>query len=313
MHTLDLGHGIVAIDTGFGRPRFDAAYLIHEGGRAAFVDSGTQDGVPRMMQALDSAGLGPEAVDYVMLTHVHLDHAGGAGRLMALCPNAQLVVHARGARHMIDPSALIAGASAVYGADEVRRTYGDLPPVAADRVVSPADGDVLELGGRPLRFIDTPGHARHHLAIWDAASRGWFTGDTFGLSYPELSTPQGRYIFPTTTPVQFEPEPLHASINRLLAADPQRVYLTHFGMLEDVRALAVQLHGQLDAMVELARALARADDRHVRLRDGLLDIYAKHYHALGGTLDRAALAEALAIDLELNAQGLAVWLDRPAK
>lgn len=313
MHTLDLGHGIVAIDTGFGRPRFDAAYLIHEGGRAAFVDSGTQDGVPRMMQALDSAGLGPEAVDYVMLTHVHLDHAGGAGRLMALCPNAQLVVHARGARHMIDPSALIAGASAVYGADEVRRTYGDLPPVAADRVVSPADGDVLELGGRPLRFIDTPGHARHHLAIWDAASRGWFTGDTFGLSYPELSTPQGRYIFPTTTPVQFEPEPLHASIDRLLATDPQRVYLTHFGMLEDVRALAVQLHGQLDAMVELARALARADDRHVRLRDGLLDIYVKHYHALDGTLDRAALAEALAIDLELNAQGLAVWLDRPAK
>lgn len=313
MHTLDLGHGIVAIDTGFGRPRFDAAYLIHEGGRAAFVDSGTQDGVPRMMQALASAGLGPEAVDYVMLTHVHLDHAGGAGRLMALCPNAKLVVHARGARHMIDPSALIAGASAVYGADEVRRTYGDLPPVAADRVVSPADGDVLELGGRPLRFIDTPGHARHHLAIWDAASRGWFTGDTFGLSYPELSTPQGRYIFPTTTPVQFEPEPLHTSIDRLLAADPQRVYLTHFGMLEDVRALAVQLHGQLDAMVELARALARADDRHVRLRDGLLDIYARHYHALGGTLDRAALAEALAIDLELNAQGLAVWLDRPAK
>ena len=305
-----LDHGTWAIDTGFERPRFDAAYLMVESGRAAFIDCGVNASVPRFLATLDSLGLGPDAVDYVIPTHVHLDHAGGAGLLMQHCPNARLVVHPRGAAHLIDPSALVAGASAVYGAESVRQTYGDIVPVPAARVLQSADEMILHLAGRPLRFIDSPGHARHHHAIWDERSRRWFTGDTFGISYPELDTPSGRYIFPTTTPVQFDPVALHASIDRMLATHPHQMCLTHYGALGNVPWLAAQLHRQIDAMVDAARALVRAPARHDDLKAALMDIHAREYAALDGPLDRDELERLLTLDLELNAQGLGVWLDR---
>jgi glyoxylase-like metal-dependent hydrolase (beta-lactamase superfamily II) len=152
---------------------------------------------------------------------VHLDHAGGAGLLMRELPRATLVVHPRGARHMIQPTALYQGALAVYGQEEMDRSYGRLVGIEADRVTTTHDGMVLELAGRPLRFADTPGHARHHHCIWDAATRGWFTGDTFGLSYREFDDDEGRpWIFPTSTPVQFDPPALRASIERLVSFGP---------------------------------------------------------------------------------------------
>ena len=169
-------HGIHTIDTGFHRPCFDAAYLVVENGRGAFIDCGLNASVPALLAALGEAGLDASCVDWLILTHVHLDHAGGAGQLMQALPNARLVVHPRGARHMIDPSQLIAGASAVYGEDEVVRTYGRLLPVDAGRVVEAADGHVVDLAGRALLCLDAPGHARHHIVIWDAASRSFFTG-----------------------------------------------------------------------------------------------------------------------------------------
>ena len=128
-----LGHGIYAIDTGFQRPQFDAAYLMVEAGRAAFIDTGTNHAVPRLLAALGDLGLGPEAVDWVIPTHVHLDHAGGVGLLMQSLPQARLVVHPRGLRHLIDPTALYMGAKAVYGEAEMQRSYGRLVPVPAER------------------------------------------------------------------------------------------------------------------------------------------------------------------------------------
>ena len=166
------------------------------------------------------------------------------------------------------------------------------------------------VGERRLSFIDTPGHARHHHAIWDERSRGWFTGDTFGISYPELQTPQGRYLFPTSTPVQFEPEALHASIDRMMAYAPERVYLTHYGEIGPVAPLAALMHRQIDAMVALGLAWRDSADRHAQLKAGLLDLYAREWQAMGGAMDREALATSLDIDLELNAQGLGIWLDR---
>ena len=213
----DLGHGISAIDTGYVRPRFDASHLVVENGRAAFVDVGTTHSAPGLLTALEAQGLPPGAVDYVIVTHVHLDHAGGAGEMMRRLPQARLVVHPRGAWHMVDPSKLWAGASAVFGKEFVLRSYGAPVPVDASRVVEATDGFTLELGGRPLRFLDTPGHARHHFCVWDETSRSMFTGDTFGLSYRELASARGAFVLPTTTPVQFEPEALLASIDRLVA------------------------------------------------------------------------------------------------
>lgn len=306
-----LDHGIHAIDTGFHRDRFDAAYLLVHGGRAAFIDTGTNHAVPRLLAGLRALGLARDAVDWVIPTHVHLDHAGGAGLLMRELPAARLLVHPRGARHMVDPSALWAGASAVYGPEEMARSYGELVPVPAGRVTESHDGMTVEVGGdRRLRLADTPGHARHHHCIWDAASRGWFTGDTFGLSYRELDTPEGPWIMPTSTPVQFEPEALAASVRRLLAEQPQWMYLTHYGRVGDPARLGRVLLGLLDEMVALGQAHRHDGDRHVALKRGQLEIFRRSLAAHGSVLAEAEIAAPLAMDLELNAQGIAVWLDR---
>jgi glyoxylase-like metal-dependent hydrolase (beta-lactamase superfamily II) len=302
--------GVHAIDTGFQRERFDAAYLLVQDGRAAFVDTGTNFGVPRLLAALDALGLARDAVDWVIPTHVHLDHAGGVGLLMQSLPKARLWVHPRGARHMVDPSALWQGALAVYGEDEMRRSYGQLVPVPAARVTESADGAVIELAGRPLEAADTPGHAKHHHCIWDEATRGWFTGDTFGLSYREFDSPRGRWIVPTTTPVQFDPEALRASVQRLLARRPACMYLTHFGRVDDVPRLGALLLSLLDELVALGRSLRDAPDRHEALKRGQLEIFGRSLAAHGCTLSGERIAELLAIDTELNAQGMAVWLDR---
>ncbi len=308
-----LGHGIHVIDTGYVRPLFDAAWLVVENGRAAFVDTGTNHSVPRLLAALDAAGLGPDAVDWVIPTHVHLDHAGGAGALMRALPHARLAVHPRGARHLIDPSALSAGARAVYGDAEFERSYGEIVPVDAARVLETHDGLVLELGGRPLRFLDTPGHAKHHHCIWDEASRGCFTGDTFGLSYRDFDTARGPWILPTTTPVQFEPEALRRSVQRLLALQPERMYLTHYGAVGDVARLGAEFLLQLDAMVAIGERHRAAPGRDAAIREDLARLAIERLRVHGCAFDDARIRELLALDVELNAQGMAIWLDREPK
>lgn len=311
----DLGHGIYAIDTGFTRPRFDAAYLVVEDGRAAFIDTGTNFAVPRLLAALAHVGLKPEAVDWVIPTHVHLDHAGGVGLLMQQLPRARALVHPRGLRHMVDPKALWLGALAVYGEAEMARSYGKLEPVPAERAEASHDGQVLHLAGRPLLLIDSPGHAKHHHAIWDERSRGWFTGDTFGLSYREFDVEGRAWLLPTSTPVQFDPEALQSTVARLLERSPQVMYPTHFGRIggsaAEVARLAQGMLALADRMTAAALSLREAPERHDHLKSALMALYltALREHGYAGA-DAEAL---LALDVELNAQGLEVWLDRPVK
>ena len=306
----DLGGGVYAIDTGFQRPRFDAAYLVVDNGRAAFIDTGTNHAVPRLLATLDALGLRRDAVDHVIPTHVHLDHAGGAGLLMQALPAATLVVHPRGERHMIDPGALWEGALAVYGAVEMERSYGRVVPIPASRIRTSHDGMKLTLGAdRVFRFIDTPGHARHHHCIWDERTRGWFSGDTFGSSYRELDTAEGAWMFPNTVPAQFDPAALRASVQRLLSFEPACMYVTHYGRLTDVPLMAERVLSVLDAMVALAerqRGAASLQDTLVRELGAL---YAARLaeHGVEQVADKLSL---LAMDIDLNAQGLAVWLQR---
>ena len=309
---MDSGfHGITTIDTGFGdRPQFCAAYLVVHDGRAAFIDCGSNDSVPRLLAALEAQGLARDAVDWLVLTHVHLDHAGGAGTLMRALPNASLVVHPRGAPHMIDPSKLIAGATVVYGEDQFARSYGTLLPVPRERVVEAADGHVVDLAGRALLCADTPGHARHHIAVWDAASRSWFSGDVFGLSYREFDTAQGAFVVPTTSPVQFDPDEMRASVRRMMGADPAAVYLTHYGRVEQVQRLGADLLEQVDAMVALARGLGGEVAPHARLVEALTALYVERARLHGVPDAGARVLELLTLDSELNAQGLEVWLER---
>jgi glyoxylase-like metal-dependent hydrolase (beta-lactamase superfamily II) len=261
-----LGPGLYAIDTGFIRPRYDAAYLVVSDGRAAFIDTGTNHALPRHLAALDALGVAREAVDFVMPTHVHLDHAGGAGALMRELPNATLGIHPRGERHMIDPTALYEGALAVYGADVMARDYGKLVPIPAERVRVLRDGDAVRIGSRTLVAADTPGHARHHHCYWDEASRGWFTGDTFGISLREFDIAGGgAWLGPSIVPSQFDPPALRASIARLLERDPACVYVTHYGRVDTPAALAPRMLALMDRMVETALAQRAAPDRGARL------------------------------------------------
>jgi glyoxylase-like metal-dependent hydrolase (beta-lactamase superfamily II) len=305
-------HGIHTIDTGFGRPTFDAAYLVVERGRGAFIDSGTTHSLPHFLDAIKIADLEPKDIDWVILTHVHLDHAGGAGQLLKHLPYAKLAVHPRGARHMIDPSALIAGASGVYGEDEVRRSYGEILAVPAERVVEATDGFVVDLAGRALLCLDTPGHARHHIAIHDDRSSAFFTGDIFGLSYRELDSPGGAFIIPTTSPVQFEPDAAHHSIDRMLGYEPEAMYLTHYGRVTQVARLANDLHETIDAMVAIATRHVAAPDRAQRIESDFADLYVDRARRQGVTMSREGILDLLKIDTRLNAQGIAVWLDRRA-
>ncbi len=304
--------GITAVDTEYLYPGHAAAHLVTQDGRAAFVDVGTNDSVPYLLAALRALGLEPGAVDYLLLTHVHLDHAGGAGRLMRALPNARCVLHPRGAPHMIDPARLIAGSRAVYGPERFERLYGRIEPIEAGRVHVTRDGERLSLAGREFEILHTPGHALHHQVFVDLAHRGIFTGDTFGISYRELDSPAGAFIFPTTTPTQFDPAQLRTSVERLLAYAPQAMYLMHYSRVTDVPRLGRSLLEQIGALERIARDSAAAPDRSAAIRAGMWQLWLERAHRHGCPLDDARLAQLLEGDLELNTQGLVHWLDTRA-
>jgi glyoxylase-like metal-dependent hydrolase (beta-lactamase superfamily II) len=305
-----LGNGVYLIDTLYVRPGLAASHLLVDAGRAAFVDTGPAPAAPRLLRALDEVGIPREDVDFVFLTHVHLDHAGGAGQLMRALPNARAVLHPRGAPHMIDPAKLIAGSIEVYGEELYRQLYGELLPVPAERVVLAEDGLRLKLGSRNFEFIDAPGHARHHHCPIDLDHREVYSGDNFGICYRELDTARGPFMLPTTTPVQFEPVALHRTVDRILSYHPRRIFQTHFGPVTDIDRLAQDLHASIDELVRIARRHAAAPDRTDRIAADMFRYFDERLDAHGYAGDLATRHAMLDDDIRLNTQGLDVWLKR---
>jgi glyoxylase-like metal-dependent hydrolase (beta-lactamase superfamily II) len=306
----DYRNGIIAFDTGYMRPILAAVHMIVENNSVAFIDTGTNATLPHALAALKKIGVHVAAVDYVILTHIHLDHAGGAGAMMQAFPNAKLVVHPRGARHMAEPSKLVAGVTAVYGPDFVQRVYGEIIPVSPQRIIEAVDGHVLSLAGRKLTCLDTPGHARHHICILDDQTGGIFSGDIFGLSYRELDVAGRQFIFPTTTPSQFDPVAMRQSIDRLQALYPPAMYLTHYGQLYDVAQRGDDLRRRLDAVVELALAARTPGDaRHGRIKQAMKQYLLSEIRDYGCLLPEKSLLDIWENDLELNTQGVETWLD----
>jgi len=311
----DIGNGIWCIDTGLYRPRHAACYLIQSGDQAAFIDTGTSHTVPRLLTLLDELGLTRRQVRYVMPTHIHLDHGGGAGALMAELPEARLVVHPKGARHMTDPAKLRAGALAVYGRQEFEAHFGDIVPVPEERVVAAHDGSTFPLGERQLEFLDTPGHANHHGCLFDSETRGFFTGDTFGVGYPDVAAGPDRLVFAPTTPVAFDPAGWRRSLERLMSYGPAVMYITHFGPIHDVGRHGEELRRSIDDHEALA--LAAADDgdegRLERITAAVRRLLGERARDHGITLDAGEVEALLGVDIQLNAQGLEVWLQRRAR
>lgn len=303
--------GVTTIDAEYVRPGFASIHVLERGGRVVLIDSGTNDSVPLVLRALAGLGLGPDAVDWLFLTHVHLDHAGGAGQLLAHLSRARVLVHPRGAPHLIDPTRLEAATIAVYGEAAYRKLYGALVPIPAERVQQTRDDERVRLGSSELTVLHTPGHALHHQILFDPEASAVFTGDTFGLSYRELDTPAGAFIVPTTTPTQFDPPQLLVSVQRIVELAPASAYLTHFGRVTEVARLGEALREQIERFVTLAREhAADGPEQQDRIRLALRDYLAARATAHGLTDAVATVDRVLGPDLELNAQGLIAWLQR---
>ncbi|MFL5814280.1 MAG: MBL fold metallo-hydrolase [Bdellovibrionia bacterium] len=303
---------IFTIDCDYVYPRFAAAFLMVEGDEALFVENNTAHSVPRLLEALRQQGLAPEQVRYLIITHVHLDHAGGSQALMKACPNATLLAHPRAAPHVIDPSKLVASARKVYGDAEFSRLYGEIGPIDATRVRSMGDGEELCFGSKSLRFIHTRGHANHHFCVLVSGSNGpesVFTGDSFGLAYPDLQK-HGLFIFPSTSPTDFDPEEARKSIERIAGSGAEKAYLTHFGEVGHLQGAAQQLVAYLNEFEPFYRRLMdtpegeRGDAELTKAcAEQIRNYLSQQYQKLGGMPDQK-FTDLLKLDIELNAAGM---------
>lgn len=310
----DYEHGISAIDAQFHRPKRAAIHLLVEDGKAALIDTGTNSSIPGVIEALQQKNIAMEDVAYVILTHIHLDHAGGASEFMRVFPHARLVVHPRGASHMINPARLVAGAMEVYGETEFRRVYGEICPIDAQRIIEATDESQIDLNGRTLLFLDTPGHARHHNCIYDERSQSFFTGDTFGVSYREFDVNGMEFVFPTTTPVQFDPDAAHQSVDRIMQYQPHYAFLTHYSRIDHLPRHAKVMHELIDAHVDIAlSAKACKTDRQVFIANALKALFKQKLVDHGCQLAEVEVENLLKSDIQLNTLGLMHWLDHPTE
>ena len=304
---------ITCLDTMYHHAGHTACYLLTHNERAAFIDTGTGNTLPYILELLKVKNLTVEDVDYVIPTHVHLDHAGCAGLLMNKFPNALLVIHPRGAQHMIDPSKLIVGATAVYGEEKFKEYFGEVKPIDESRVTVAEDNSTVELSGRVLKFIDTPGHARHHFCVYDELSKSFFTGDTFGLSYRELDNEDGAFILPTTTPVQFDPDAWQNSLDRMLSYKPKHMYVTHFGEVTEIEKLAKDLREDISRYAVIARQYINSESRKEKIFTGLKNHLQERLKTRYTDEKVVEFTELLTPDLHLNTAGLDIWLSRLEK
>jgi glyoxylase-like metal-dependent hydrolase (beta-lactamase superfamily II) len=301
-----IASGVSVIDSGYFSKDFAAIYIIQQNNKVAIIETGTTYSVSNVQIALEKIHLSFVDVAYIIPTHVHLDHAGGAGELMKQCQNASLIVHPRGARHMIDPTKLIAGAMAVYGKQKFKKLYGEIIPIEASRVIEAVDNFILDFDGRELKFIDTPGHAKHHFCIWDKQTESMFTGDTFGISYRDLDHKDEIYIFPSTSPVQFDPEELIKSIHKIMEYNPQRVCLTHFAAIRPTHKVVEQLIDGIHFVSNLAKKYATEDDAKLLIHNDMMSYFLKGFKKIG-VKDLDFCRERLELDVKINTLGLIYW------
>lgn len=302
----NIADGISVIDSGYFSKDFAAIYLLRQRNEVTIIETGNKYSATNVQKALKMDGLSFSDVTYIIPTHVHLDHAGGAGELMNRCENAQLIVHPRGARHMINPSKLIEGAMAVYGEENFNKLYGEIIPIDSSRVIEADDNFILDFEGRELKFIDTPGHARHHFCVWDKQTQSMFTGDTFGISYRDLDKENEVYIFPSTSPVQFDPEALIKSIYKIMEYKPQRVCLTHFAAIKPTQKVVDQLIDGIHFVSNLAKKYATENDAELIIQDEMMNYFLKGIKKVGND-DLEFCRDRLKLDVEINTQGLIYW------
>lgn len=301
-----LTQGVYHLDTFYINPGIASFYCIIHQQEIAVIETGVAHSLTHLQQFLSDLNLSAEQVKYIIPTHVHLDHAGGAGVMMQAFQNAQLIIHPGGAKHMINPDKLISAAKQVYGEPVFNQIYGEIPPVDESRVIVAEHESCFYLGDRELLILHTPGHAYHHFCVIDKYSHGIFTGDTFGLAYPELSYQQKRIVLPTTTPTNFDPEALFNSIQLLMSFNPQRMYMTHFNELPDPASVVDQYRRSIDDYVDLTESVKPQEDGDLAI---LIARMGKMI-SMQFELNQSIIDNKLAMDIKLNCQGLMYWYQK---
>jgi glyoxylase-like metal-dependent hydrolase (beta-lactamase superfamily II) len=301
-----LGREVFQIDTRMaGYEGITAGYLIR-GDRPCLVETGTAPSAPVVRDALARLGIGADDLATVVVTHIHLDHAGGAGDIAAMFPAARIVVHQRGARHLADPSRLMAGARQVYG-NALDRLFGVLAPVPADRIVALGDTATIDLGGgRHLDSYYSPGHAKHHVGLIDSDSGDLYTGDAAGVYIPDTDD-----LRPATPPPDFDLDTALGSLRTFAALQPSRLLFSHYGPVSEVAEILDRSAEEIQVWVEQTRqaraagldldhAVAmvreRTNARYAALRPDADPSLATRVERISGT--------------GLNVAGIMHWLDR---
>ncbi len=299
-----LSQSIFCVDALYVKPEIASIYLLQEADQVAIIETGTYHSLANLQATLAELGIADSQIKYVIPTHVHLDHAGGACAMMQQFEQASLVIHPRGLRHMVDPQMLVKATTAVYGQEVFDRLYGRIEPIPEERIIVARDLDRLSLNSRELLFIDTPGHAYHHFCIYDETSSGVFTGDSFGICYDPMKH-LARCLLPTSPPTQFNPPAMHASVKRIMEFAPRRLYLTHYGELANPAAQLSSFERWIDQYVDLCNDMKPADANQERLlQNALMQTVLEELSVGNGGNE---IKEILQNDIRLNAQGLAHW------
>jgi glyoxylase-like metal-dependent hydrolase (beta-lactamase superfamily II) len=284
-----LASGLDYVDLDFlGRPEIIATAILRSSAGVALVDPGPSTTLDHLRAALERRGIGVADVRQILLTHIHLDHAGATGALVRASPAIDVFVHERGAPHMVDPTKLMASAGRLYGGD-MERLWGEFIPVPADRIRVLHGGERIDAGGRTLEVAYTPGHASHHVSYFDRSSRVAFVGDTAGIRRGA-----GSYVMPPTPPPDIDLEAWRVSEERILAWDPDTLFLTHFGPFHGARLHFQELRNRLQtwslivgrlladaALDEAARQQAFVDEAMLDLRRSVGDREAELYSRAG--------------------------------
>jgi len=305
----------LVIDCHYRFPRFAAAFLKVKNGRAIFIENNTNQAIPYLLAGLKQQGAQNESVDYLIVTHAHLDHAGATAALAARFPKAVVLAHPKAAKTLTEPERLIASAKKVYGEDEFLGLYGEIKPLPKNRVREISDGETILWEGISLRFVYTRGHASHHFCVFEENTKSVFTGDAFGLSYPALTGTKPFHI-PSTSPVDFDYEEALRAIDQIEALKAETAYLTHFGPVTGITERAKLLKRHLFFHQSLILDCDRENIPDSEVESTVLKKLSDYFKQ---ELERCEIKVTkevellLKMDLELNAAGLAVACLRKRK
>lgn len=308
-----LGERLYIIDTmDLGLPERTGCYVLTENDGATLIETSASPSKPYIEKGLTALGLGLKDIKRIILTHIHLDHAGGAGLFAASCPDAKIIVHPKGIRHLANPARLIEGAKVVYG-DRFDDLFDPILPIPLDQMEALTHEEQVKLSSdRTLTFLDHPGHAKHHYGIFDSLTKGMFVGDTIGIHYKAFEDRGDPLFLPSTSPNQFDPEAMRASMVSVQSYKPERLYFGHYSMSENVNEAFRQVSLWLDLFLEATETVLKKNGNHETLVQTLSDlVYTKSSAAKlpKGHAER----QIIDLDLQVSAMGLLDYFHRQAR